>query len=83
MYADPTHIRDHVVKVRLNDAEARLLEALAEFNHAQPAAFARELLLEQLARIEPADEQEDAHDIDRAHAALDRRRSGGPQAGTP
>ncbi len=48
MYDDPKHIRDHVVKVRLNDAEMRLLEALAEFNHAQPAAFARDLVLEQM-----------------------------------
>jgi len=48
MYADPSHIRDHVIKVRLNDAELGLLEALTRFNQAQLAAFARDLILAQL-----------------------------------
>ena len=48
MYADPSHIRDHVIKVRLNDAELGLLEVLTRFNQAQLAAFARDLILAQL-----------------------------------
>lgn len=45
MYADPKHIRDHVIKVRLNESEVRLLEALAEYNQSQLAVFARDLIL--------------------------------------
>ena len=48
MYDDPKHIRDHVVKVRLNEVEMRLLAALAEFNRVQVATFARSLVLEQM-----------------------------------
>ena len=48
MYADPKHIRDHIIKVRLNEAEVRLLAALAEFNRVQIATFARSLVIEQM-----------------------------------
>ena len=49
MYDDPKHIRDHVVKVRLNEVEMRLLAALAEFNRVQLiATFARSLVIEQM-----------------------------------
>lgn len=45
MYADPRHIRDNPIKVRLNDDEYAAIEALARLNKRQPAAFARELLM--------------------------------------
>jgi hypothetical protein len=45
MYADPTHVRDNPIKVRLNDDEYAVIEALARINKRQPAAFARELLM--------------------------------------
>jgi hypothetical protein len=51
MYADPSKIRDNVVKVRLNDAEAQLLDALVAYTGEQKAALIRELLLEQAARV--------------------------------
>jgi hypothetical protein len=45
MYDDPTHIRDHVIKLRLNDEERAVVDALARYNRAQPAAFVRELVM--------------------------------------
>ena len=47
MYADPSKIRDNVVKVRLNDAEAQLLDALVAYTGEQKASLIREMLLEQ------------------------------------
>jgi len=46
MYADPALIRDHVVKLRLNDAEAALVDALVNYTGQQKAPFLRELLLD-------------------------------------
>lgn len=54
MYADPTHIRKHRVNLSLNDTEdteARLAEAMAEFNGMQTSVFLRELVLEGLSRV--------------------------------
>ncbi|MCI1124790.1 MULTISPECIES: hypothetical protein [Stenotrophomonas maltophilia group] len=45
MYADPTHIRDHEVKVRLNEEEFAVVDALARYNQQQRAVFVREILL--------------------------------------
>lgn len=45
MYADPIHIRDNAIKVRLNDVEYAALIALANLNGMQPAVFVRELAL--------------------------------------
>lgn len=47
MYADPTQIRDNVVKIRLNDLEADLIQAWVNYNGGQKATFLRDLLLEQ------------------------------------
>lgn len=80
MYADPKHIRDHVVKVRLNDAEMRLLLALAEFNHAQPSALARDLLLDQMTEQQKQGGLRDRRASDSLpHAGG----SGGSEAGFP
>ena len=45
MYADPKHIRDREVKVRLDDASFDLLEAMATFGRRQRAVLARELIV--------------------------------------
>lgn len=52
MYDDPSHIRDHEIKVRFNDHELALLDALARYNRRQRAAFVRELVLASVDRIE-------------------------------
>jgi len=52
MYDDPTYIRANEIKVRLNDHELALVEAMARFNHRRPASFVRELLLASAKRME-------------------------------
>lgn len=47
MYADPSLIRDVVVKVRLNDVEAELLEAVVKYTGQQKSTLLRELFMEQ------------------------------------
>jgi predicted DNA-binding protein len=51
MYADPSKIRDNVVKVRLNDAELKVLEALTRYTGEQKAALMRELILAKATEI--------------------------------
>jgi len=46
-YADPSLIRDHVVKLRLNDNEAALIDAWVQYTGQQKATLLREMLLEQ------------------------------------
>lgn len=52
MYDDPTHIRDREIKVRFNEDELALVDALARYNRRQRAAFIRELLLSSVERFE-------------------------------
>lgn len=47
MYTDPSLIRDHVVKLRLNDQEAALIDAWVNYTGQQKATLLREMLLEQ------------------------------------
>jgi hypothetical protein len=47
MYADPSQIREHVVKIRLNDNEAGLIDAWVNYTGQQKAVLLREMLLEQ------------------------------------
>lgn len=47
MYADPSKVRDNVVKVRLNESEAALIDALVTYTGEQKATLLREMLLEQ------------------------------------
>lgn len=47
MYTDPTQLRQHVVKIRLNDREAELLNAWTNYTGQQKAVLLREMLLEQ------------------------------------
>lgn len=58
MYSDPRHIRDHEVKVRLNEDELELLESLAKYNRTQRAVLARELMLAALAQLKGEDRQQ-------------------------
>ncbi|MDS4070224.1 MAG: hypothetical protein RKO24_11455 [Candidatus Competibacter sp.] len=51
MYADPRHLRDHEIKVRLNEDAYQVVIALARFNRQQPAVFTRELLLAGIDRL--------------------------------
>lgn len=47
MYADPANIREHVVKIRLNEREAELITAWVNYTGQQKAVLLREMLLEQ------------------------------------
>lgn len=49
MYADPMDIKSEVIRVRVTPALKRLLVAFAEYNGAQPASIARELIESALA----------------------------------
>ncbi len=51
MYADPRHLRDHEIKVRLDEDSFKLVKALAEYNKRQPAVLARELLIAGIERL--------------------------------
>lgn len=51
MYADPRHLRDHEIKVRLSEDAYRLIEAMASYRGTQRAVLARELVLEGLAAL--------------------------------
>ncbi len=51
MYQDPSKIRDHIVKIRLNDAESDLIDALVNFTGEQKAALLREMLLDQARHV--------------------------------
>jgi len=51
MYANPRHLRDHEIKVRLDEASYRLVRALADYNRRQPAVLVRELLLAGIDRL--------------------------------
>lgn len=47
MYADPSLIRKHTVKLSFNDLEQDLIQAWVNYSGKEKAAFIRELLLEQ------------------------------------
>jgi len=46
-YSDPSLIRDVIIPVRLNDAEAELLDAVVKYTGQQKSTLLRELFLEQ------------------------------------
>jgi len=58
MYADPTHLRNKVIKVRLNDDERDLVDALARLNKTQPAVLLRTLVLQGLELFDRESNQE-------------------------
>ncbi len=45
MYADPSLIRDVVIRVRLNDAESELLDAIQKFTGHQKSTLLRDLFV--------------------------------------
>ncbi len=47
MYSDPSLIRSVVIPIRLNDAEAELLDAVVKYTGQQKSTLMRELFLEQ------------------------------------
>ncbi len=47
MYSDPSLIRENVVKLRLNENEADLIDAWVKYTGQQKAVLLREMLLEQ------------------------------------
>lgn len=51
MYSDPTKIRSNVIKVRLSDEEAALVEAFVNYNGGQKATLVRDLILDQAASV--------------------------------
>ena len=63
MYDDPSHIRGHEVKVRLNDAELALVDALARYNQRQRAAFVRELLMASVQRFDRRQRSDDTRAV--------------------
>lgn len=55
MYADPRHIRDHEIKLRLDEDTYGVIEALARFHRTQKAVLVREFVEAQLARLADED----------------------------
>lgn len=47
MYADPSQIRDIVLRVRLSEAEDELLNAVTKYTGQQKSTLMRELFIEQ------------------------------------
>ena len=45
MYADPSLIRDVIIKVRLNDAESDLIDAVVKYTGQQKSTVIRELFM--------------------------------------
>lgn len=45
MYADPSLIRDIVIRVRLNEAESELLDAIQRFTGHQKSTLIRDLFI--------------------------------------
>jgi hypothetical protein len=58
MYADPKHLKDHEIKLRVDEATFRAIDALSELHHTQRAVFVRELVLAGLAKMVEAEEHE-------------------------
>lgn len=48
MYADPTHVRKHEIKIRVNQDQLAVVDSLARLNKRQRAVFALELMFEAL-----------------------------------
>ena len=51
MYANPKHLHDHEIKVRVDEDTFNLIQALAAYHRTQRAVLCRELLEAQLAAL--------------------------------
>lgn len=47
MYADPSKIRDRVIRIRLSEEEDDLLDAITRYTGGQKSTLMRELFIEQ------------------------------------
>lgn len=56
MYSDPSLIRKHTVKVRFNDREDALVDALCAYTGEEKAAFIRSLILDRAMEVLHANE---------------------------
>lgn len=55
MYADPRHVRDREIKLRVDDDTYELIDALARFHRTQKAVLVREFVEAQLAQLADQD----------------------------
>lgn len=60
MYSDPTLIRKHTVKLRFNDREAALVDALVTYTGEEKAAFIRSLILDRAMEVLHAEQSASA-----------------------
>lgn len=60
MYSDPTLIRKHTVKLRFNDREAALVDALTQYTGEEKAAFIRSLILDRAMEVLHAEQSASA-----------------------
>lgn len=71
MYSDPSLIRRHEVKLRFNDREADLVNALVAYTGEEKAAFIRGLIVERAMEVLHAEQSAAAADGTRgAQASL-------------
>lgn len=56
MYADPSLIRKHTVKLSFNDNEAALIDAYVRYTGEEKAAFLRSLILDRAGEVLHANE---------------------------
>ena len=57
MYQDPSKIRNHIVKIRLNDDEAALIDAIVNYTGEQKATLVREMLMQQAGKVLEAEKE--------------------------
>jgi hypothetical protein len=73
MYADPTKIRSHIVKIRFSQEEHELIQALVNYAGEQRAALLREMILEQAQSVLCADQSSaDEHAVEGTFKGLRR-----------
>lgn len=60
MYADPRHVRDREIKLRVDDDTYDLIDALARFHRTQKAVLVREFVEAQLAQLAEEDNDNNA-----------------------
>lgn len=71
MYADPSLIRKHTVKLSFNDNESALIDAYVRFTGEEKAAFLRALILDRACEVLHANESASMASVTRgAQSAL-------------
>lgn len=59
MYANPRHLRDREIKLRVDETTYKLIEALAEFHRTQKAVLVRDLVESGLQLLAHEDTEQD------------------------